>query len=234
MTDKRIITPEEVKEKMPERFWSKIKFGEPDECWEWQAAIGNKGYGFYNDMENDKTVTTHRHLYKMVVENIPKGKFCLHTCDNRRCVNPAHLFAGTQNDNMQDMIAKGRAKHDVTPFGSKHKMSKLNEEQVLRIKHLLSEGKSYVEIAKEFNVWPNTIGGIARGKFWKHVAFDKPFKKAPSWNQILNEEKVLIIKMRLAAGESFRSIAKSFNVKPNTIYDISKGRNWKHVILQEK
>lgn len=75
-------------------------------CWEWQGAKNNIGYGFIRD--GDKMRTTHRVAYEIYRGPIPEGMCVLHKCDNRKCVNPEHLWLGTRQDNADDMINKGR------------------------------------------------------------------------------------------------------------------------------
>jgi hypothetical protein len=89
------------------RFWAKVQRGEG--CWEWQGANNGKGYGCFGK-EGSRPYYAHRFSWELHAGPIPDGLFVLHRCDNRRCVNPEHLFLGTQGDNMRDMIAKGRGR----------------------------------------------------------------------------------------------------------------------------
>jgi hypothetical protein len=83
-------------------------------CWEWTGALNNKGYGKL--CVNGKQIFAHRASYALHVGPIPPGSVICHLCDNPRCVNPDHLFAGTMLDNTRDMIAKGRAVHPTKEF----------------------------------------------------------------------------------------------------------------------
>lgn len=75
-------------------------------CWEWIGTITNEGYGVFG--AEGGFSSAHRFSWKIHYGDIPDGLLVLHKCDNRRCVNPEHLFLGTQSDNMRDKIAKGR------------------------------------------------------------------------------------------------------------------------------
>lgn len=94
-----------------ERFWKKVQ--KTDWCWIWTASFFTNGYGqFRHGSRTDGTRKldhAHRMAYRLEVGQIPEGMLVCHKCDNKKCVNPDHLFLGTSKDNTQDMIKKGRA-----------------------------------------------------------------------------------------------------------------------------
>jgi hypothetical protein len=87
-----------------ERFFKKVN--KTDSCWLWTGALSSRGYGSFR--VDGKTISTHRLSYSWFKGEVPEGIFVCHTCDIPACVNPDHLWLGTNSDNMQDMIAKDR------------------------------------------------------------------------------------------------------------------------------
>lgn len=134
-------------------------------CWNWQRAIRWNGYGAVRF--NRKTVGAHRLAYEVAnsVTVDPKVDVC-HSCDNRRCVNPAHLFLGSRKENMADCSQKGRIK---TPMlrGEESPSSILTSDDVLTIREI--KGVSQREIARRYGVDKGTIAGILHKKTWKHL-----------------------------------------------------------------
>lgn len=148
-------------ETLTRRFWSKVDKRGPGECWEWTGSVLAHGYGQIG--LGSSNVGTHRVAFFLAHGRWPQNH-CCHRCDNRRCVNPEHLFEGTALDNMRDKVAKGRASR-----GSKHGLSKLTEDDVPRIRALAAERVSVSEIARRFGVGRNPIRRIIAGTGWRHV-----------------------------------------------------------------
>lgn len=145
---------------LSEAFWEKVEKKSDIECWEWLASIQADGYG------NFKGRLAHRVSWELVNGEIPAGLYVCHRCDNPACVNPGHLFLGTQLDNMQDMVSKGRG-HDH--HGENNPKAKLTEKDIFQIHRLKNSGFSNKQIATNFDVTPTTISYILLGKTWTSV-----------------------------------------------------------------
>jgi len=102
-------------------------------------------------------------MYEFAKGPIPEGKLVCHTCDTPLCINPDHLFIGTNADNIQDCVKKGRA---ARAKGSRNGNAKFDEGQVIEIKVLLNQGNSRRKIAREFGVAHQTVNAINTGKTW--------------------------------------------------------------------
>ena len=154
---------------LEERFSQKIIKGlEPDECWIWIGRISNTGYGNISKGRGyEGVVSAHRLSFTIHKGNIPAGLIVMHSCDNRRCVNPLHLFLGTHKTNAEDCISKGRFK--APSKGSKHPRSILTEEQAKKAKDLSGQYGAQKALAKEYGVHQTTISAIMRNKNWKHI-----------------------------------------------------------------
>lgn len=142
------------------RFWEKVDKKGIDDCWEWMGGKNKAGYGRFKVRKQDH-IRAHRISWILVNGPIPEGLSVLHKCDNRSCVNPNHLFLGTQADNMLDMKTKGR-----NIFGDKHKNAKLKPEDVYKIRELLNLGTKPKLISKLFNISRRNVAKIKLGKAW--------------------------------------------------------------------
>jgi hypothetical protein len=122
----------------------------------------------------------HRRSYELTYGPIPSGKMILHECDNPACCRPDHLFIGDQDENMADMVRKGRQAHGERHFthtkpdrvarGERAAKARLTEEQVCTIRERYSSGNaSSVLLGREYDVWPSSIIRIIKRQTWKHV-----------------------------------------------------------------
>jgi len=152
------------KDRIKEKLFSQYTKDE-NGCWNWNGMKDDRGYGIIKFAHN--AWRTHR-----VSAHVSWGfdlnsslKIC-HKCDNRSCINPSHLFEGTQADNVHDMYEKKRSN---PVHGEKVNTAKLTENDVRKIRILIENGGSVIQLAKSFGVARQTIWQICKRKIWKHV-----------------------------------------------------------------
>lgn len=129
-------------------------------CWIWVGASNGRGYGSFG--LNGKTLGAHRAAYLLYVGHIPEGLDVCHRCDNRLCVNPEHLFLGTNHENVIDRHNKGRSKMPCNK-GSRNGMAKLLEQQIAEIR---ADKRLHREIAADYGIARATVGDIKAGRRW--------------------------------------------------------------------
>jgi hypothetical protein len=157
-----------VKEYLENRVNKYSPIFDTDCCWFWSRGVNTSGYGHIgpNRISAHYGVTTaHKLSYLVHNGEVPEGQCVLHTCDNKICINPNHLFLGTHQDNMDDMVRKGRSD---TSSGEDHPMSVLSTLDVLRIRDCKDHNTS-VELSRMFDVSPRTIRDIWNRHTWKDV-----------------------------------------------------------------
>lgn len=155
-----------------QRFFSHIK--KTKHCWIWKASKNRRGYGLFEGL-------AHRFSYKLHKGNIPEGKNVCHDCsplpDNRSCVNPDHLWVGTQKDNMHDASVKCSWKNHR---GDKHPAAKINFAIADKIRNLHDQGLRQTKIAEQFKISHQLVSIIVRNEAWvKMPSADLPLSFPP-------------------------------------------------------
>lgn len=149
------------------RFWDKVQ--KTDGCWNWKAGIRSlkTGYGCFK--YKGKVIDTHRFVWFLTYGEIPKGKLIYHTCDNRLCVNPTHLFLGSYRDNLLDAIKKKRfIPFKNSPYTQKGRISdhrKITFKKAEKIRNEFLEGNiDYRGLKRKYNLGLQTIFNILHYK----------------------------------------------------------------------
>lgn len=135
-------------------------------CWNFTGYIARHGYGTTTQKywKQYGKFLAHQLTYILYKGPIPENMCVCHTCDNRICCNPAHLFLGTQNDNVQDKVKKHR---NFVALGEKQHLSKLTEEKVRIIRNSIHSAK---QLSQMFGVSIQAIHYVRKRQTWKHIA----------------------------------------------------------------
>lgn len=183
-----------------------------------------------------KVAKAHRVAYDLLVGEIPAGMHVLHRCDHPWCVNPEHLFLGTHQDNVADMVAKGRNRpgsgHGMR--GELHPTAVLTEAQAMSAREQYAAGRSQVAIAADLGVSQTVISAIVRGVAWAHLgsAVSRPIDSragAGNGRAKVTEEEVRAIRQRWSDGETQEQIAQEFGLKQVTVSKIVRRESWRHI-----
>lgn len=147
------------------RFLMRVIKGAPSECWPWTGSRMKENWHGQWRNATGAIEPTHRAAYRLFVGPLPSGMHVLHKCDNPICVNPGHLFLGTQADNAKDMWQKRRGRPGVSR-GEDHGCAKLTAESVLQIR---DSTESDVALAEKYKVSRTTIHEIRKRISWNHI-----------------------------------------------------------------
>lgn len=144
-----------------ERFWRRVD--RSGECWTWTGSRNACGYGTLR--RERRTYLAHRWSWLLAGRELPVGLSVCHRCDTPACVNPDHLFLGTHQENIADMVQKNRHVR-----GARKPAAKLVDDDVRAIREMARQGEKNPKIAALFGVSTPTIWHIVRRRQWRHVA----------------------------------------------------------------
>lgn len=151
---------------LADRFWGKVKVGEVAECWIWLGTMMKNGYGRIGEGgRGGKSLSAHRVSCEIHHGPAPfEGAHVMHLCDNRACVNPAHLRWATASENIQDAYTKGR-KTSPLKRGAMHHMAVLNADRVKFIRD--NPGISAPKLARLFECSVGAVYAVRNGRTWR-------------------------------------------------------------------
>lgn len=210
-------------ERYRERFEAKFDRGEPDECWEWKASRIKGGYGLFGAARFERLA--HRFSYRIHKGTIAEGMYICHTCDNPPCVNPNHLFAGSQTDNMADAVRKGR----MAGRGS-HPGARFSEEDVADMVARYVAGETQDSIARSYGALRAVVAAIVGPRTRCDV--NPLTRRARGLNNRqgkLSDGQVREIRKRHREGESQSALAREFGVSQPTVGAIVHWQTFKYL-----
>ena len=161
---------------LAERLWRRVDKRDPGECWEWQGYINTTGYGQMGAGDVSRRIGTHRAAWIVTHGEIPPGLLVCHTCDNRACCNPAHMFLGTAKDNAVDMVRKGRGRGAEGSTNGHAKLTRSQVDEIIRrYEPAIGKGFGMVRpsnadaLAVEYGITPQYVSQLARN-VWRKSA----------------------------------------------------------------
>ena len=146
------------------RFWPKVNKNGPNGCWIWTGARTRQGYGTIGPGGRGTPILVHRFSYSIHKGPLPDKGVIMHICDVPACVNPDHLVAGTQSQNILDAVAKGRQK-----TCEDNPTSKLKNHDVIMMKRMYENGVLKSHIAKMFGVSKTWVKKIVTNQVWRRL-----------------------------------------------------------------
>lgn len=223
---------------------------QPNGCWRWSGSTNphRMGYGQVNIA--GKQHRAHRVAYVLFKGSIPPGKFVCHSCDNPPCVNPDHLWVGTNKENVADAVRKKRNSPPPVFFGDDnpsrkypekrkrgeaHPLSKGTAEQITAIRRAYIAGETLNGMAERFGVKGSFVQDVVYGRVWRQLfgvdgsptleELQSVRRRSPSAK--INREDAGAIRRRLARGVSKSVIAAEYGISPATVADIEHRRIWR-------
>jgi hypothetical protein len=190
-------------------------------CWDWRGRTHTEGYGVlsYRDGPRRLHPTAHRMSWELFRGEIPEGLDVLHTCDRKICVQPAHLYLGTQADNTRDAVQRGQH-----PIGERHARARLTAADVITIRN---SNETHEALAERYGIAKASISAVRRGLTWKHI--DGPLKTRDSVGEHNGQAKLSAadVKAIRASQLTQQELANLYGVSRPLISLIRSGKLWK-------
>lgn len=217
----------------PKNFWAKVdRSAGEDGCWPWTGSLTAYGYGNTSVFIDGRwrsapASAVANFLATGVWERRSEGRCVRHSCDNRSCCNPQHLWGGTFGENAADRAMRSSYR------GSRVVLAKLDEGRVAEIRRRIEAGEVMRSVADAYGISPATVQRIYRGYTWRHVSGSdaRPLQRvgmaAPSAR--FTDDQVRAIRRRAAGGEGVRALAREFQTNPSVISRMVTRKAWGHL-----
>lgn len=225
-------------EKTIARFWKKVDKAGPipahraelGPCWPWTGKRNGFGYGIFTGGRGRKDQRAHRASWSLAHAH-PGELLVLHKCDNPACVRPAHLFLGTQLDNVTDMRLKRRGANPPVRRGASNNRTRITAEQVQEIRVLYASGISQAELGKRYGMKQGKISDIVLCRAWRHLpgAVPQVRKTEDRSNVRLTSDDVRNMRELYRAGTTIRALAESYGMCVNATRNAVTGKTWRSV-----
>lgn len=227
-----------LSEKDIARFWSKVERRGPDECWPWTAGFRTirSDYGTFHLQRHDWLAS--RVAFFISTRIDPAELWVLHSCDNPRCVNPAHLSLGSAKENARQMFERGRSYDRV---GEGNPRAKLTARQVKEMRVAYRDGKPMRQLAAFYGIGQTQASRIVRGESWDSLPVqDNSRRIVPSNGRAgelnhcakLTASQVAMIRKRYSKGNITQSqLGLEFGVTQCHIERIINGKSWRHILM---
>lgn len=202
-----------MRKKAEERFWDMVS--KSSACWQWTGATFKSGYGMFR--YQGRLWRASRLAYTLATGPIPTGKNVCHSCDNRLCVRPGHLFVGTPKENSEDAVQKGRQSRGEARWNAR-----MTAERAKDMRERYAAGATQVNLAEVFGIDQTTVCQILKGKTWRDAG-GPLFQHRMTTTKLTEPQELEVVAARLT-GARCAEVAQHYGISENTVLNIVKRR----------